>query len=49
MKSHRQDGCQAADPLGDLHNELTPRPMTHELATSRSRFQGFAFSFCFHA
>lgn len=26
MKSQQQDGCQAADPLGDLHNELTPRP-----------------------
>ena len=47
MKIQRQDGCQAADTLGDLNNELTPRPCDSRAGhfeEPRSRFQGFAFS-----
>lgn len=40
-----QDGCQAAETLGDLNNELTHQfTVTHKLAISRSRFLCLAFS-----
>lgn len=45
MKIQQQDGCQAADTLGDLNNELTPRPCDSRAGHFEELFSGPCFLF----
>lgn len=47
MKIQRQDGCQAADTLGDLNNELTPVHCGSQAGHFKELFSAPCFLFLF--
>lgn len=47
MKIQQQDGCQAADTLGDLNNELTPVHCGSQAGHFKEPFSAPCFLFLF--